>query len=196
MSRRSRCRSTRGRASSRTRSASCCRISTGRTATSVCAPSPRSSKGLSRAADVLAAAYDALVGDRLSIDRLRGYANPMQPTNMNNELDDETVEAMMTATEEAYPIARKWFAGEGGAPRSRQARARRPVRADRRSARVQLGRGGRDRRFLVRHASRRGLRRSSARASKPATSTCCRGPARLRAPTARRCRRRSCRTCS
>ncbi len=65
--------------------------------------------GLTPRADVLAAAYDALVGDRLAIDRLRGYENPMQPTNMSNELDDETVEAMMTAIEEAYPIARKWF---------------------------------------------------------------------------------------
>src|SRR5205823_15019274 len=65
--------------------------------------------GLAPRTDVLAAAYDALVGDRLSIDRLRGYANPMQPTNMGNELDDETVEAMMSATEESYPIARKWF---------------------------------------------------------------------------------------
>jgi oligoendopeptidase F len=66
-------------------------------------------EGLAPRADVLAACYDALVGDRLSTDRLRGYANPMQPTNLANELDDETVEAMMTATEEAYPIARKWF---------------------------------------------------------------------------------------
>ncbi len=68
--------------------------------------------GLAPRADVLAAAYDALVGDRLSIDRLRGFTNPMQPTNMSNELDDETVEAMMTATEEAHPIARKWFAAK------------------------------------------------------------------------------------
>ena len=66
-------------------------------------------EGLAPRADVLAACYDALVGDRLSTDRLRGYANPMQPTNLANELDDETVEAMMAATEEAYPIARKWF---------------------------------------------------------------------------------------
>jgi oligoendopeptidase F len=69
-------------------------------------------EGLEPRADVLAAAYDALVGDRLSTDRLRGYANPMQPTNMSNELDDETVEAMMAAIEEAYPIARKWFAAK------------------------------------------------------------------------------------
>ncbi len=66
-------------------------------------------EGLAPRADVLAACYDALVGDRLSTDRLRGYANPMKPTNLANELDDETVEAMMAATEEAYPIARKWF---------------------------------------------------------------------------------------
>ncbi|HZR95575.1 MAG TPA: M3 family metallopeptidase [Gaiellaceae bacterium] len=65
--------------------------------------------GLAPRADVLAACYDALVGDRLSTDRLRGYANPMQPTNLANELDDETVEAMMTATEESYPIAHAWF---------------------------------------------------------------------------------------
>src|SRR5207302_867293 len=71
-------------------------------------------EGLAPRADVLAAAYDALVGDRLSIDRLRGYENPMQPTNMSNELDDETVEAMMAATEESYPIARKWLDAKAG----------------------------------------------------------------------------------
>jgi oligoendopeptidase F len=66
-------------------------------------------EGLAPRADVLAACYDALVGDRLGIDRLRGFENPMQPTNMDNELDGETVEAMMTATEESYGIGRKWF---------------------------------------------------------------------------------------
>ncbi len=65
--------------------------------------------GLEPRADVLAACYDALVGDRLTVDRLRGFTNPMQPTNMSNELDDETVEAMLTATEESYGIGRKWF---------------------------------------------------------------------------------------
>jgi oligoendopeptidase F len=68
--------------------------------------------GLEVRADVLAACYDALVGDRLTVDRLRGFTNPMQPTNMDNELDDETVEAMLTATEESYGIGRKWFAAK------------------------------------------------------------------------------------
>jgi oligoendopeptidase F len=66
-------------------------------------------EGLEPRVDVLAASYDALVGDRLTTDRLRGYTSPMQPTNMANELDDETVEAMMSATEESYGIAHRWF---------------------------------------------------------------------------------------
>ena len=65
--------------------------------------------GLEPRTDVLGACYDALVGDRLGQDRLRGYRHPMQPTNMRNELDDETVEAMMTAAEESHEIARRWF---------------------------------------------------------------------------------------
>ena len=66
-------------------------------------------QGLEPRADVLAASYDALVGDRLTTDKLRGFAHPMQPTNMSNELDDETVEAMLAVIEESYPIAQRWF---------------------------------------------------------------------------------------
>ena len=84
--------------------------------------------------------------------------------------------------------------GEGAPARPRQARARRPVRADRRGARCSPGR--RPSRSSTRRsaASRRGSPRSSARASTPATSTCCRATARPAARTARRSRRRSCRT--
>ena len=71
-------------------------------------------EGLAPRTDVLAAAYDALVGDRLTTDKLRGFEHPMQPTNMANELDDETVEAMMTAIEESYPIAQRWFRAKAG----------------------------------------------------------------------------------
>jgi oligoendopeptidase F len=59
--------------------------------------------------DVQAACYDALVGDRLSVDRLRGIPEPMEPTNRANELEDAVVEAMMRAVEENYPLARRWF---------------------------------------------------------------------------------------
>jgi oligoendopeptidase F len=66
-------------------------------------------KGLEPRTDVLAAAYDALVGDRLTTDKLRGFKHPMQPTNMANELDDETVDAMLSVIEEFYAIAQRWF---------------------------------------------------------------------------------------
>jgi oligoendopeptidase F len=66
-------------------------------------------EGLEPRTDVLAAAYDALVGDRLTTDKLRGFKQPMQPTNMANELDDETVDAMLSVIEEFYAIAQRWF---------------------------------------------------------------------------------------
>jgi oligoendopeptidase F len=64
---------------------------------------------LAGVADVQAACYDAIVGDRLSVDRLRGVPEPMLPTNQANELDGSVVEAMIAAVEENYPLARRWF---------------------------------------------------------------------------------------
>src|SRR4051794_169182 len=60
-------------------------------------------------ADVQAACYDAIVGDRLSIDRLREIPDSMWPTNQRNELEGEVVETMMRAIEEHYPLGRRWF---------------------------------------------------------------------------------------
>jgi oligoendopeptidase F len=64
---------------------------------------------LAGVADVQAACYDAIVGDRLSVDRLRGVPEPMEPTNRANELEGSVVETMITAIEENYPLARRWF---------------------------------------------------------------------------------------
>ena len=66
-------------------------------------------EALDGSADVQAACYDAIVGDRLSVDRLRGIPEPMRPTNQRNELEGEVVEAMMRAIEENYPLGRRWF---------------------------------------------------------------------------------------
>ena len=59
-------------------------------------------EGLEPRADVLAAAYDAVVGDRLAIDRLRGYEHPMAATHLSNELSGEIVDTMMAKIEEHY----------------------------------------------------------------------------------------------
>jgi len=70
--------------------------------------------GLEPRTDVLAACYDALVGDRLGLDRVRGFDDPMQPTNMRNELDAATVDAMIAATQESYALGRRWFEAKAG----------------------------------------------------------------------------------
>ena len=86
-------------------------------------------------ADVQAACYDAVVGDRLSLDRLRGIPNAIWPTNQRNELDGDVVETMMVAVEEHYPLGRRWFvrkAGVLGLDRLMLADQYAPVGSDRR----------------------------------------------------------------
>jgi oligoendopeptidase F len=92
-------------------------------------------EGLDGVADVQAACYDALVGDRLSLDRLRGIPAPMWPTNQRNELDGDVVEAMLRAVEEHYPLGRRWFVRKAqvlGLDRLQLADQYAPVGTDRR----------------------------------------------------------------
>ena len=77
-------------------------------------------EGLAPHTDTLAHVYDTLVGDRLAMDKLRGYAAPMDPTHLRNELPGPVVEGMLDAVERHYGIARRWFgikAGILGVPR-------------------------------------------------------------------------------
>jgi oligoendopeptidase F len=92
-------------------------------------------EALEHVADVQAACYDALVGDRLSIDRLRGIPDVMWPTNQRNELDGDVVETMMRAVEEHFPLGRRWFvrkAGVLGLDRLQLADQYAPIGSDRR----------------------------------------------------------------
>jgi oligoendopeptidase F len=59
--------------------------------------------------DVQAACYNAIVGDRLQIDRIRGFESPMQQTNLANDLPDEVVNLLVTSVQEHYPLAQRWF---------------------------------------------------------------------------------------
>jgi oligoendopeptidase F len=65
-------------------------------------------------ADTLSHVYDTLVGDRLAMDKLRGYAGPMDPTHLRNELPAEVVEGMMDAVERHYGLAQRWFRVKAG----------------------------------------------------------------------------------
>lgn len=70
--------------------------------------------GLEPHTGTLAHCYDTLVGDRLAMDRLRGYAAPMDPTHLRNELPAPVVEGMLDAVERHYPIAHRWFRIKAG----------------------------------------------------------------------------------
>ena len=57
----------------------------------------------------LAHCYDTLVADRLTIDRLRGYAGPMDAAHLKNELPPAVVDAMMDSVSRHYHLAQRWF---------------------------------------------------------------------------------------
>lgn len=58
---------------------------------------------------VLAQCYDTIVADRLLLDRLQGYPDPMLRTHLENELEDGAVLSMLDAVEAAYPLAQRWL---------------------------------------------------------------------------------------
>ena len=60
-------------------------------------------------APTLAHCYDTLVGDRLAMDGLRQYDDPMDPTHLRNEVPGPAIEAMMSAVERHYGLAQRWF---------------------------------------------------------------------------------------
>lgn len=64
--------------------------------------------------DVLSFIYDTRFNDHLVSGRLRGYADPMQPRNLANEIDGESVRAMLDAVERNYGIAHKYWKLKAG----------------------------------------------------------------------------------
>jgi oligoendopeptidase F len=64
---------------------------------------------LAKAGPVLTFVYDTLLQDKRTMDRLRGYADPMTSRHLGNDIPATAVEAMMEAVEGAYPIAHSWF---------------------------------------------------------------------------------------
>lgn len=58
---------------------------------------------------LLAQCYDSIVADRLLLDRLKGYSEPMLPTHLENELEPEAVLLMLDAVEAAYSLAQRWL---------------------------------------------------------------------------------------
>jgi oligoendopeptidase F len=58
---------------------------------------------------VIAHCYDSLVADRLAVDHLRGHDDPIDQTNLENQIDAGVVEALLAASEAHVEIAHRWF---------------------------------------------------------------------------------------
>lgn len=66
-------------------------------------------KMMAPAADVLAACYDAIVADRLVVDRLRRHPGPRYNTDLENHLEPAAVDTMIETVTRHYPLAQRWF---------------------------------------------------------------------------------------
>ena len=64
---------------------------------------------LSKQELVLTSVYETLLQDHLTLDRLRRFPHPMAERHLENEIDTQAVEQMMTVTEANYTIARRYF---------------------------------------------------------------------------------------
>ncbi|NOY52439.1 MAG: M3 family oligoendopeptidase [Deltaproteobacteria bacterium] len=58
---------------------------------------------------VLSSVFNNIFLDHGGECNLRGYDSPITATHLTNELSDETIESMMSVTEENYPLAREYF---------------------------------------------------------------------------------------
>jgi oligoendopeptidase F len=58
---------------------------------------------------VLSSVFNNIALDHANELELRNYSEPMEPTNLANEIDAEVVERLMSVSEENYPLARQYF---------------------------------------------------------------------------------------
>ncbi len=69
--------------------------------------------GLRENARVLGFIFNTLVQDKATNDRLRSYADPIQERNLANEIDGETVQALLSACERGYPVVQRYYRLKG-----------------------------------------------------------------------------------
>jgi hypothetical protein len=66
-------------------------------------------RGLKDHSRLLAFVFNTLVQDKATRDRLRHYASPIDERNLANEIDDETVQALMTACERRGALVARYY---------------------------------------------------------------------------------------
>jgi oligoendopeptidase F len=60
-------------------------------------------------AQTLAYIYNTLVQDKLTMDRLRIYPDPMAQRNLDNEIEPDVVKTMLEVVEQNYTLAQRYF---------------------------------------------------------------------------------------
>ncbi len=66
-------------------------------------------EGLKRNSRVLAFLFNTLVQDKSVDDRLRSYPVPMRSRNLANEIPDESVESLLSACVDRYPLVARYY---------------------------------------------------------------------------------------
>ena len=69
--------------------------------------------GLQANQRLLATIFNTLLWDHEIDDRLRGYETPAASRHLDNEIDEQTVEAMLSACERAYPTVQRYYRLKG-----------------------------------------------------------------------------------
>jgi oligoendopeptidase F len=67
------------------------------------------SEGLKQHSHVLAYVFNTLLQNKASEDRLRAYANPLAARHLSNEIDAASVEALLSASERAFPLVQRYY---------------------------------------------------------------------------------------
>ncbi|MEN8257973.1 MAG: M3 family oligoendopeptidase [Thermodesulfobacteriota bacterium] len=67
------------------------------------------SKGLKSQLHILTHIFNTLLADKMIDDRLRSYPTWVSSRNLSNELDDETVDALVTAAAGRYDIVQRYY---------------------------------------------------------------------------------------
>ncbi len=66
-------------------------------------------QGLRANERVLGFIFNVLTQDKATRDRLRSYPHPKRSRNLANEIDDETVDALLAATERGFPTVARYY---------------------------------------------------------------------------------------
>ena len=67
----------------------------------------------SKIEDSIAACLNGIKGEVITLSKMRGYKSPLEETLINSRMDEETLDAMLTAMRESLPAFRRYYRRKG-----------------------------------------------------------------------------------